>query len=170
MLNPGYDRQPEDLSNPAIIDDMPVALIDLVFARRLFVTFLINGCIEGHPERALLSQIVAESGWETPIGVYGYNDSWLAGGYVYEAQTRCLDAANMGAIPTRTTNLSFFDTRRPKLDDPSELARTPAQALTYGLARMITDGLLGPVSADEAERLAHEVTGVLGEGLSGESG
>ncbi len=131
MLNPGYDRQPEDLSNPAIIDDMPVALIDLVFARRLFVTFLINGCIEGHPERALLSQIVAESGWETPIGVYGYNDSWLAGGYVYEAQTRCLDAANMGAIPTRTTNLSFFDTRRPKLEDPAELARTPAQALSY---------------------------------------
>jgi AcrR family transcriptional regulator len=43
-----------------------------------------------------------------------------------------------------------------------------AQALTYGLARMITDGWLGPVSADEAERLAHEVTGVLGEGLSGE--
>ena len=42
-----------------------------------------------------------------------------------------------------------------------------AQALTYGLARMITDGLLGAVSADAAERLAHEVTGVLGEGLSG---
>jgi AcrR family transcriptional regulator len=41
-----------------------------------------------------------------------------------------------------------------------------AQALTYGLARMITDGLLGDVSADDAERLAHEVTGVLGEGLT----
>jgi AcrR family transcriptional regulator len=40
-----------------------------------------------------------------------------------------------------------------------------AQALTYGLARMIMDGLLGPVSADEAERLAVELTGVLGEGL-----
>jgi AcrR family transcriptional regulator len=42
-----------------------------------------------------------------------------------------------------------------------------AQALTFGLARMIVDGLLGPVSADEAERLAWEVTGVLGEGLGG---
>lgn len=40
-----------------------------------------------------------------------------------------------------------------------------AQALTYGLARMITDGLLGDVSADDAERLAVELTGVLGEGL-----
>jgi|GEM_PF-557921 len=41
-----------------------------------------------------------------------------------------------------------------------------AQALTYGLARMITDGLLGDVSADDAERLAQELTGVLGEGLA----
>lgn len=53
----------------------------------------------------------------------------------------------------------------------TELARRSAgmlaaQALTYGLARMITDGLLGDVSADDAERLAHELTGVLGEGLT----
>lgn len=40
-----------------------------------------------------------------------------------------------------------------------------AQAITYGLARMITDGLLGKVSADDAEALAREVTNVLGEGL-----
>lgn len=40
-----------------------------------------------------------------------------------------------------------------------------AQALTFGLARMIVDGLLGDITADQAERLAHEVTGVLGEGL-----
>lgn len=40
-----------------------------------------------------------------------------------------------------------------------------AQALTYGLARMITDGLLGQVSADDAETLAREVTNVLGVGL-----
>lgn len=37
--------------------------------------------------------------------------------------------------------------------------------MTYGLARMITDGLLGAVSADDAEVLAREVTNVLGEGL-----
>jgi AcrR family transcriptional regulator len=40
-----------------------------------------------------------------------------------------------------------------------------AQCLTVGLAHMITSGLLGPVSPDDAERLAHELTGVLGEGL-----
>jgi len=42
-----------------------------------------------------------------------------------------------------------------------------AQALTYGLARMLMDGLLGDVSAEDAARLAHELTGVLGEGLRG---
>ncbi|RKH46138.1 TetR/AcrR family transcriptional regulator [Corallococcus sicarius] len=40
-----------------------------------------------------------------------------------------------------------------------------AQALTFGLARMIVEGLLGDITAEQAERLAHEVTGVLGEGL-----
>lgn len=40
-----------------------------------------------------------------------------------------------------------------------------AQALTFGLARMITDGLLGEINAKQAEHLAYEVTGVLGVGL-----
>ncbi|MDC3962468.1 TetR/AcrR family transcriptional regulator [Polyangium jinanense] len=44
-----------------------------------------------------------------------------------------------------------------------------AQALTYGLARMITDGLLGDLSAEEAERLTYEITGVLGVGLGASS-
>ncbi len=43
-----------------------------------------------------------------------------------------------------------------------------AQALTYGLARMITDGLLGDIDAKQAERLAFEVTDVLGTGLGDE--
>lgn len=42
-----------------------------------------------------------------------------------------------------------------------------AQALTYGLARMILDGLLGEVTPAEAEALAAELTNVLGEGLLG---
>jgi len=40
-----------------------------------------------------------------------------------------------------------------------------AQALTFGLGTMITSGLLGPVSDDEATRLAEELTAVLGLGL-----
>jgi hypothetical protein len=45
-----------------------------------------------------------------------------------------------------------------------------AQALTYGLARMIVDGLLGgDIDAEAAARLAFELTNVLGEGLGGRS-
>ncbi len=40
-----------------------------------------------------------------------------------------------------------------------------AQALTFGLGTMIASGLLGPVSEEEAKRLAEEVTAVLGAGL-----
>jgi len=39
-----------------------------------------------------------------------------------------------------------------------------AQCLTLGLAQMIVSRLLGAVTPD-AERLAYELTGVLGEGL-----
>ena len=40
-----------------------------------------------------------------------------------------------------------------------------AQALTYGLTKMVVDGLLGPLTPSQAETLAFELTGVLGEGL-----
>jgi hypothetical protein len=64
---------------------------------------------------------VNDSPWERPIGVYGYNNSWLIGGYLYEAQTRCLASRDMGAIPTETSNLSFFSTRRPPIVDADVL-------------------------------------------------
>jgi len=45
-------------------------------------------------------------------------------------------------------------------------AALAAQALIYGLAKMIVDGVLGEVDPDDAERLAMEVTAVLGTGLA----
>jgi AcrR family transcriptional regulator len=45
-------------------------------------------------------------------------------------------------------------------------AHLAAQALVYGLARMLVDGHLGEVDGPTAERLAFEVTGVLGQGLA----
>lgn len=45
-----------------------------------------------------------------------------------------------------------------------------AQALTYGLASMIVNGMLGDVSPADAVRLALEVTGVLGGGLGARAG
>ncbi|MCA9574237.1 MAG: hypothetical protein KC668_02340, partial [Myxococcales bacterium] len=143
MLNPGYDRFAADLANPSLTDDMSVALVDFVFERKLFVAFLVNGCIQGHPERDLLSSIVNESAWPKPLPVYGYNDSWLVQGYVYEAQTRCLESANMGAIPTRTSNLSFFGSRRPPIERSGELPLNPPQEVTYDPTKVYVAFVVG---------------------------
>ncbi len=45
-------------------------------------------------------------------------------------------------------------------------AHLASQALIFGLARMLVDGHLGEVDGATAERLAFEVTGVLGQGLA----
>lgn len=131
MLNPGYDIHASDLSRPDITRDMPSALVDFVFAKKLFVVFLINGCVASSPENEVFQNLVNDAPWTRPIGVYGYNNSWLIGGYLYEAQTRCLESRNMGAIPTETSNLSFFATRRPPITDASELEGNAPEGIEY---------------------------------------
>lgn len=131
MLNPGYEQDTSDHANPRLVRDMSPALVDYVFSEKLFVVFLVTGCIAGNPERELLSDIVNSGQWPTPLGVYGYNNSWLIGGYLFEAQTRCLDSRNMGAIPTETGNLSFFSTRRAPIVDADELERNAPANVEY---------------------------------------
>lgn len=144
MLNPGYNQQPSDPAHPKMTGDMRPALVDFVFSRRLFVVFLINGCIEGNPERELLDAIVNAGNWPTPLGVYGYNNSWMvAGGYLYEAQTRCLDSRNMGAIASETANLSFFSTRRAAIVAANEVAQNPLEAIQYDPAKTYVAFMVG---------------------------
>lgn len=131
MLNPGYEQDTLNHANPRIVRDMSPALVDYVFAHKLFVVFLVNGCIDGNPEKGLLSDIVNSGQWPTPLGVFGYNNSWLIGGYLHEAQTRCLDSRNMGAIPTETGNLSFFSTRREPIEESGQLEQNPAEDIAY---------------------------------------
>ncbi len=132
MLDPGYDPHPAEPASPAITRDMSGNLVDFVFARRLFVVFLINGCIHGNPEQALLDAIVNAGRWDTPLGVYGYNDSWnVAGGDLYEAQTRCLDSRNMGAIASETSNLSFFSTRTPAITESDVVTENVLEQVRY---------------------------------------
>lgn len=132
MLNPGYDQTSSNHANPPLSRDMPPALVDYVFSRKLFVVFLNNGCIEGRAENKLLYDIVNSGQWPTPLGVYGYNDSWLVfGGYYYEAETLCLKSRNMGHIASTVNNLSFFSSRRAPIRDASELARIAPEEVRY---------------------------------------
>lgn len=144
MLNPGYDLNAGDVSNPGLTRDMPAAMVDFVFSERLFVHFLVNGCQDSDPERELLQEIVDSGTWATPAGVYGYNNSWMvAGGYVNEAQTRCLDSRNLGAIPTETQNLSFFSTRRAPIRSAGELAASPPDDTTYDPSKTYVAFVIG---------------------------
>ncbi|MGZ5969264.1 MAG: hypothetical protein ACXWP4_16435, partial [Polyangiales bacterium] len=98
----------------------------------LFVVFLVNGCTDGNPERALLSSIVNAGHWPTPLGVYGYNSSWnVLGGYLYEAQTTCLDSRNMGAIASEAGNLSFFSTHAPPITGSGAVVQNELEPVDY---------------------------------------
>jgi hypothetical protein len=132
MLNPGYDDHPADPAHPALTRDMRPALVDFVFSQKLFVVFLNNGCIDGNPEKEVLSSIVNAGHWPTPLGVYGYNNSWnVAGGDLYEAQTKCLDSRNMGAIASETGNLAFFSTRRAPIAAANVVAQNALEPIQY---------------------------------------
>lgn len=132
MLNPGYDEHPADNSAPPITGDMKPALVDFVFSQKLFVVFLVNGCIDGNPEKEVLSSIVNSGLWATPLGVYGYNSSWnVAGGDLYEAQTLCLDSRNMGAIASEAGNLSFFSTRSPPIEAVDVVKQSDLEPISY---------------------------------------
>jgi hypothetical protein len=132
MLNPGYNVTPSDNSNPDITRNMSAALVDFVFSQKLFVVFLVNGCIKSTPENEILHAIVNAGHWPTPLGVYGYNNSWMVmGGYTYEAQTKCLDSRNMGAIPSETGNLSFFSTRSAPIRNTKELEHNALEDIEY---------------------------------------
>ncbi len=132
MLNPGYSRADRKVWDPEIARDMDPSMIDFVFSKKLFVMYLVNGCIECTKENTLLNDIVSRNPWPKPIGVYGYADYWLVfGGYLFESQTLCADSRNLGAIPTKVNNLSFFSTRREPIIDASEIKQNELENIEY---------------------------------------
>jgi hypothetical protein len=153
MLNPGYDANAADRSDPPLTSDMGPQTVDFVFSERLFVLFLVNGCQAGDPENLLLDEIVNAGNWPLPLGVYGYNDSWLIGGYLHEAQTRCLDSRNMGAIPSKTVNLSFYSTRRAPIVEPGELTVTPPEEPHYDPEKTYVAFIVG--DGDNVDYIMH---------------
>jgi len=166
MLNPGYDADDPRVWDPAISKDMDPSMVDFVFSEKLFVIFLVNGCIEGTEQNALLNEMAEANPWPDPIGVYGYANSWkVFGGYVFEAQTLCAASRNMGAIPTTVNNLSFFSTRRPPIRDPGEIERNAPEDIPYDpgatyVAFVVGDGdnvayILDTRSQWFRERLSH---------------
>lgn len=144
MLNPGYETNGKKVWDPALIHDMNSVMIDFVFSEKLFVTFLVNGCIACTDEHGLLNEIVRNNPWPKPIGVYGYANNWMVlGGYLFEAQTLCADARNMGAIPTEVNNLSYFSTRRAPISAPDEIPQVKQEDVSYDPSKTYVAFILG---------------------------
>ncbi|MFO0660426.1 MAG: hypothetical protein U0165_11435 [Polyangiaceae bacterium] len=144
MLTPGYEEQPKDQANPVITSDMQPVLVDFVYSQKLFVSYLVNGCISGDPESELLSTMVNAGNWPLPLGVYGYNSSYYAlGGFLYEAQTLCLESRNMGAIASRTGNLSYYSTAKPAITEPGVVQQNPLESIEYDPTRTYVAFLVG---------------------------
>lgn len=132
MLNPGYETHGGKVWNPKLGGDMNPSMVDFVFSEKLFVMFLVNGCIKCTWEHDLLNEIAGANPWPKPIGVYGYANNWMVfGGYLFEAQTLCSDSRNMGAIPTEVNNLSFFSTRREPITSPGEIRQNEPELVGY---------------------------------------
>lgn len=132
MLNPGYGRDDRKVWDPKLSGNMESSMIDFVFSEKLFVMFLVNGCIKCTEQGALVNEIVSANPWPKPIGVYGYANNWLVfGGFLFEAQTLCAAARNMGAIPTEVSNLSFFSTQREPITDPGEIPQNALESVDY---------------------------------------
>ncbi len=144
MLNPGYSRDGRRVWNPELNGSMASSLIDFVFSEKLFVMFLVNGCIPNTEQGALLNEIVSANPWPKPIGVYGYANYWLVfGGYLFEAQTLCGESRNMGAIPTEVNNLSFFSTRRAPITNPDEIPQNALEDVVYDPSKTYVAFIVG---------------------------
>merc|ERR1711936_349959 len=73
-----------------------------------------------HP---LLSRIMTDptTSWKKPVEVYGYNDAVHFFGSIFEAETNCTSAHNMGQVASSgINNFSFFN-RRPSIQSGAEL-------------------------------------------------
>jgi len=144
MLNPGYSANDKKVWDPGLVENMNPAMIDFVFSEKLFVMFLVNGCITCTREHDLLNEIVSVNPWPKPIGVYGYANNWMVfGGYFFEAQTLCAASRNMGAIPTEVNNLSFFSTRREPITTPDEIPQVEAEDVRYDPSKTYVAFILG---------------------------
>ncbi|NLH48297.1 MAG: hypothetical protein GX444_06805 [Myxococcales bacterium] len=133
MINPGYDENDPRVWDPALTGDLDASLVDYVFSARLFVTFLINGCIKSTPENELLEEIAGKNPWPSLIGVYGYASYWkVFGGFLFESQTRCVESRNLGQIATAgVNNLSFFSSRREPIREANEIEQNAPEEVAY---------------------------------------
>jgi len=124
MMNPGW-KQPDDLHplEHELVRDPNVGLADYIIKERIFNFFLYTGCVPLTEEHELMGRMMTDPNmsWKKPVEVFGYNDAVHLFGSVFEAETNCIAAHNMGQVASSgINNFSFFN-RRDSIESPDDL-------------------------------------------------
>ena len=97
---------------PALVNEPDVGLTDYIVKNKIFNFFLYEGCVPQTSDHHLMSKIMTDPGtpWKKPVEVYGYNDAVHFFGSIFEAETNCIAAHNMGQVASSgVNNFSFFN-------------------------------------------------------------
>ena len=97
---------------PALVNEPDVGLTDYIVKNKIFNFFLYEGCVPLTSHHHLMSKIMTDPGtpWKKPVEVYGYNDAVHFFGSIFEAETNCIAAHNMGQVASSgVNNFSFFN-------------------------------------------------------------
>ena len=103
MMNPGW-TQKDDLHplDHVLERDPDVGLTDYIVKNKIFNFFLYLGCVPLTDDHDLMTRMMTDNSmqWKKPVEVMGYNNAVHFFGSVFEAETNCISAHNMGQVNT----------------------------------------------------------------------
>ena len=140
FMNPGYNGF-ENATNPPVTGNLDPGLIDYIVKEKIFNFYLNDACIPDTNEYTFMSNMVNNNPWPRPIPVYGYNDAYPIAGDIFEAETDCTKAHNMGQIASTGVNNLAFYSRKPPITTP--LLQNPVPKVTYNSSRTYVSFIMG---------------------------
>lgn len=143
FMDPGFSGASTDPFAPVLNRDPNPSLIDFIVKERLFNLYMVEACIPTTEDYALMEEIATANPWPLPIAVFGYDDTFPLAGDLFEAETTCVKAHNMGQVASDgASNLAFFSIQDEIVAPlPQNPAVTPSfnASKTY-LALTVGDG------------------------------
>lgn len=142
FMDPGYEWG--NPLAPTLTGSPDLSLVDFLVAARVFNIYMVDACIPGTAEHALMERIAVVNPWPRPIAVFGYDDTWPLAGDLFEAETTCVSSNNMGQVATAgVPNLSWMRSQAPPITAPLVQSPAPLEPLnasrTY-VAFVVGDG------------------------------
>lgn len=132
FMDPGFTGS--DPLAPVLTRDPNPSLVDLIVKERMFNMYMVEACISGTADYALMERVATGNPWPRPIAVFGYDDTFkIFGGDLFEAETSCVKAHNMGQVATDSaSNLAFFSIPGP-ITEP--VPQNPRPAVVFNASR-----------------------------------